>query len=326
MALQTIYVLGQSTPDSYYKEAIEYYQKGQFSKTIELCTKAVAIDAKFSKGFRLRGDAKYSSQDLDGAIQDYTKAIELTPRDAEIYVRRGDAFYLKRTPVPAVADYTTAIDLTYYVDWEKVKGSGIPDSVLRALAPPQLAGIYAKRAIAYTIQSKFVEAGRDLDEAVAYAPKVADHYYTRSWARLYLGNGVGAAQDAEMYLKLNGVKGDYSAYAAIAGYLGNMKIGKVESAKNFMNWHERRGLETNEWSKQVIQFLYGKIKADDLIKLAGSGIDKLTEAHAYVGEVYLFESKPKEAARHLGWVRENGNRDFVEYHLAIAELKRIESQ
>ena len=34
---------------------------------------------------------------------------------------------------------------------------------------------------------------------------------------------------------------------------------------------------------------------------------------------------PAEALPHLHWVRENGNKNFVEYPLALAEIERIEA-
>lgn len=325
VAQQAVYVFGQPNPDSYYLEALEQYNKGQFAKTIELCTKAVAIDPKFVKGYQLRGDARRSAQDDDGAIQDYTRAIELTPTDANLFVKRGKAFISKRTPAPAVADFSSAIDLT----WHTKPVPNVPPMIMRAMAPPQFSGMFALRSSAYTMQLKFQEAARDLDEAVSYGPKVADHYFSRAWSRLYLGNGRGAAEDARIYLNLNGPKGEYAAYAVFAQYLGNAKSGSAGHANNLIvAWDqlkEPNAIATNEWSRKVLKFLAKKITADELIRLAGTDPDKLTEAHTYIGEVDLISSKQKEAVEHFKWVRSNGNKEFIEYYLAIAELLRIES-
>jgi lipoprotein NlpI len=54
--------------------------------------------------------------------------------------------------------------------------------------------------------------------------------------------------------------------------------------------------------------------------------DKLTEAHAYIGLDLSLEGRDEAALTHLKWVRENGNRNFVEYPLALGEIARIEAR
>ena len=50
--------------------------------------------------------------------------------------------------------------------------------------------------------------------------------------------------------------------------------------------------------------------------------DKLTEAHAYIGVIQMIAGTPTPAKVHFEWVKANGNKNFVEYDLAIAELNR----
>ena len=61
--------------------------------------------------------------------------------------------------------------------------------------------------------------------------------------------------------------------------------------------------------------------ADELLALADDN-DKKTEAHAYIGEILLAENKKAEAVEHFIWVKNNGNKTFVEYHISLEELKR----
>jgi lipoprotein NlpI len=51
--------------------------------------------------------------------------------------------------------------------------------------------------------------------------------------------------------------------------------------------------------------------------------DKKTEANAYIGLNLSLSGKGEEAVTYLQWVKENGNRKFVEYALALSELNRI---
>ncbi len=66
------------------------------------------------------------------------------------------------------------------------------------------------------------------------------------------------------------------------------------------------------------------IQEADLFLLATDN-DKLTEAHAYVGLDLSLKGNTEAAFNHLRWVKENGNKNFVEYALALTEIERLES-
>ncbi len=55
---------------------------------------------------------------------------------------------------------------------------------------------------------------------------------------------------------------------------------------------------------------------------AAADNDQQTEAHAYVGVVLWLSDAAEKAKEHLVWVRDNGNRDFIEYDLAVLLLRR----
>jgi hypothetical protein len=73
-------------------------------------------------------------------------------------------------------------------------------------------------------------------------------------------------------------------------------------------------------SPQVPSFLRGEMSADALLSLADDG-DKKTEAYAYIGLQLSLSGRGPEAIPYLQWVIENGKKKFVEYTLAISELK-----
>ncbi|MEN3336863.1 MAG: hypothetical protein V7647_539 [Acidobacteriota bacterium] len=64
------------------------------------------------------------------------------------------------------------------------------------------------------------------------------------------------------------------------------------------------------------------MSADQLFEIAASNNDR-TEAHAYVGMDLLLKGHPEDARRHFEWVRDYGNKRFIEYTLALAELGRM---
>lgn len=80
--------------------------------------------------------------------------------------------------------------------------------------------------------------------------------------------------------------------------------------------------DTNRWPYPVIRYLRDEITTQELLTLATDG-DKKTEAQAYVGMDLSLAGKQDEALIYLQWVKENGNKNFVEYSLALSEIDRI---
>jgi lipoprotein NlpI len=80
--------------------------------------------------------------------------------------------------------------------------------------------------------------------------------------------------------------------------------------------------DTSGWPYPVIEYLRGKLTTEALLALA-TDRDKQTEAHAYIGMDMSLKGEREGAIAHLRWVLENGNRDFIEYPLAVAELNRL---
>jgi lipoprotein NlpI len=78
------------------------------------------------------------------------------------------------------------------------------------------------------------------------------------------------------------------------------------------------------WPYPIITYLRGELAADALVAMAGNNNDRLTEAHGYIGMDELLKDQKEEAVSHFKWVREHGNKNFVEYILATIELSRIE--
>jgi len=82
--------------------------------------------------------------------------------------------------------------------------------------------------------------------------------------------------------------------------------------------------DTSDWPYPVIEYLQQKLTAEELLARATDN-DKQTEAHAYIGLALSLNGEREAALEHLRWVRENGNRNFVEYPLALSELARLEA-
>ena len=64
------------------------------------------------------------------------------------------------------------------------------------------------------------------------------------------------------------------------------------------------------------------MKAEQLLALAVDK-SKLTEAHAYIGEMALLAADRPGAKLHFQWVRDNGGQGSPAADLAFWELKRL---
>jgi hypothetical protein len=52
----------------------------------------------------------------------------------------------------------------------------------------------------------------------------------------------------------------------------------------------------------------------------------MTEARTYLGLALAATGERQEAMKHLQWVKEHGNKSFVEFPAAAAELRRLEQE
>ena len=188
---------------------------------------------------------------------------------------------------------------------------------------PDVARPYSDLAYAYLNIGRDEQAVEAFDHATRIDPRNPYIYRTRSYVYLRLARGSLAASDALAYLRRQGWHDEHSGYMALAAYFGFRQAKQTTlAAKNLEEASSKLG---TEWPYQLILYLQHKITAGDVLALATDN-EKLTEAHAYIGLELSLNGMREEALAHLQWVRENGDKDFVEYPLAITELRRIAAQ
>jgi tetratricopeptide (TPR) repeat protein len=301
--------------------------------------------ADFDKAIQLYGDSPkaflaYFNRGLlrcsqgcsELAFADYNKAIQLNPNFAEAYVERGSIYDIKRRFDLAVADYNKALQLkpdlprAYNgLGWVKQQQGlfelAIADYTTAIRLDPNYATAYCNRGVAYAEIGEYDRAIADDTKALELDPNLNDEIYrSRALAYFYKNDNENAYRDTVVYLKRNGIKGDGAPYGIMIGYLALRKTGGTSRGETFLRgWLKL--LKPADWSTQVLKYFDGQMTAAELLALANDN-DKQTEAHAYIGEILLSESKKEEAFEHFVWVRNNGNKTFVEYHIAIEELKR----
>lgn len=149
-------------------------------------------------------------------------------------------------------------------------------------------------------------------------------YFSTAEANLNLGSGDVAAEAARKYIDLQTWSDPNAPYAALMSYFGYRKASRDQEAQKMLAEAFTR-TDAKSWPASIIQYLRGDINEKDLLALATDN-DKMTEARAYVGMNLTLQRRLDAARPHLEWVVKNGNRDFIEYTLAQAELRRLTSR
>lgn len=186
---------------------------------------------------------------------------------------------------------------------------------------PGVAQTYSDLGYSYLNLGRDREAIEAFKQATRLDYKNPYLYRSRSYVYLRLAEGTLAASDARMYLRLQGWQDDHSPYMALVLHFGLRQSKQATPAGNILAEASAK-LTVSEWPYPVIHYLQRKVTAPELLALATDN-DKLTEAHAYIGLDLSLSGSREEALPHLHWVRENGNKNFIEYPLALAEIERL---
>ena len=91
-----------------YNEARKAYGSADYSKVIEITSKAIGADPKSAKSYALRGKAKKDMGDLDNAMADANKAIQIDPKLGEAYAIRAQINEIMGDMKKADEDYSSA--------------------------------------------------------------------------------------------------------------------------------------------------------------------------------------------------------------------------
>lgn len=249
-------------------------------------------DDAYSEGMRLA-----KSGLLKEAIEAFDKAIRLKPTYAEAYAARGNMRNLLVQNERAIQDFDEAIRLN-----------------------PQYTEAYYNRANAYMDSGQLEKALKDYDATVALNASHAEALYNRALVYVLLARGE-AATDARLYLSMKGWKEERSMYIVLIGYLGHRYARNEEEARKLLE-EAKTECDPAVWPYPIVRHLLGELSAQALLNLATDD-DKKTEAQAYAGINLSLSGKPEEAITHLRWVKDHGNKGFVEYAIAAAEFNRL---
>lgn len=306
-----------------------------FSKQLEYAKELQSAQLSEAQINYYLGDLLMRQRRLDEAEARLRKAVELDPKFAPGYVSLGIVRQLQGKPDEAVKLMRAAIEsdpnnyLSHFYHGYVLRQSAQHDEAVKAYQQaiklnPEGARAFAELGYTYLSLGKDEEALAAFKESMRLDPKNPYNYRTRSYLLLRLARGVLAASDAINYIRRQGWRDSHSAYMAVAANLGFrlQRRDNPYAAKVLEDAAAR--LDAADWPYPVIRYLRREITAEKLLELATDN-DKLTEAHAYVGLDLSLAGSADAALTHLRWVRENGNKNFVEYPLALEEIKRLEA-
>jgi tetratricopeptide (TPR) repeat protein len=159
-------------------------------------------------------------------------------------------------------------------------------------------------------------------KAIKINPSFPDSYYNRFMANYRLGKEEELTADAERYLSLKEWRGHLSIYLSLVRIIRDRKQSGEDAARARLA-EALEKCESKLWPYPILRYLRGDFSAENLFQ-QDNDHDHLTESRAYVG-LYLSAAGQSDAALpHLRWVRESGNKELVEYALALVELTRLE--
>ena len=214
------------------------------------------------------------------------------------------------------ARYWLAHDLTSTDRGSEAMGMSMAAASLNSQSPDAWLQV-SVAALSLGLQSQ-------ADEAMAKARAISP---SPSWLflraqRLWTTGGYSnLVKDIDAYVHDIGADADTASYAAFLGVLASWRLQQPERAGALLA-AVGPGSDPTGWTAVVTQFFKGSLPPRSFLERA-RGRGQQTEAHAYVGIKAAIDGHREEAVQHLQWVEEQGNRLFIEYNLAVAELKRI---
>lgn len=222
---------------------------------------------------------------------------KLKAKDVTEYFARGCAWAEVSESDKAIADISQAI---------KMK--------------PDFRAAYLARGAAEQACGRNEDACRDMSKALELDPECVQALLGRAYSNLGLGKAKEALKDAQSIIALTETPDSDRIYAQIIGSIACRILKDEKGAAALINDAAAQST-ADVWPGPIIRFLQHKISEEDFKKQA-LGYSRATEVLFYLAMDQSINGKTKDALENLRWVKENGDRTFYEYPVAIAILER----
>jgi predicted Zn finger-like uncharacterized protein len=307
-------------------------KKKQWDKAEADFTHALKLNPARPDIYQQRGVSRGKQGNREGALADFTAALQLDPHNVSLFYQRGRLLFESGDLKGAQTNLDQALAIapellplhTFRIKILLCEGDrdGALAAAERLVAlQPKSADALACRAGVHAWRGEEEKALADYTAALTADPKSVVVHLLRGWLHFCAGREDEAAKDAEAGLKLGGRRHDHAPYLAILAHCARRRQHPNEARRDTAEAMSKKG--ENNWPEPVLRYLHADMSAEELSRAAADN-DQRTESHAYVGVVLWLSGDDAKAREQLQWVRDNGNRDFIEYDLAVLLLHRLE--
>lgn len=315
--------------------AVAFIEKHQMTVALDEATRAIELDPRNYFPHYLQGYAQRALRRYPEAIAAFKESVALNPNNFAPYAEMGNAYLDMFRYAEAAEALQQAVKLapndantwnTYAIAQYRSgqREAGIESLKKAVTLNPNLSVAYLNLGRWYHQMGRYEDAAQNLSELIRIAPRLPDAYFERSLDYFYLGRGEAAATDAMKFLELTDWHSERAGYMVVTAALGYRIAGRPEEAQRVLQLSAKRS-DTAGWPYRIISYLNGEMSGDALLSMAANNNDRLTEAHAYVAMDLMLRDQRQAATQHFEWVREHGNKAFVEYTLAGIALEKIKT-
>lgn len=278
-----------------------YLQRGEFNRAIADFDRAVAADPHAAMPYNHRGFAKRKRGELEAALADYDVAVELAPDRPEGYLGRGMARWEQNRLDAALQDFSRAL----------------------ALAPESVAAL-ANRGAVWRQLGDLERALADFEQALRLAPEDPNVHRNRAIAYAVAGDDVAAVIDYDIAVR-HGKTAPDRDYTVLLALLPAHRAGRLEP---FQHHLDRIVVRHADWPYPIVRFYRGEIDARALLEATATedarvALGRRCEAYYFLGARVLMDGRLRDAADYFDKVLATGLTSYIEYALAVAELKRL---
>ena len=287
-----------SDAQSQYYEGDLLFRLGQLSEAKVFLEKSIALDSKLSESQVSLGVVRMAERQEAEAEKLFKSAIEVDNNNYLAHFYYAGMLAANEKYDDAITHYKQAINLN-----------------------PEMGSFYSDLGIAYLRTGNEEEALRTFEKGGNVDRKQSSLYRSAAYLHFRRGNAEAAAGDAYNYIRVEGWRDEHSQYMFLLWYFSLRQVKKDEFAKTKLVDAVAQS-DPTDWPYPVLQYLNASLSLTDLIAQAKTN-DEQTEAHAYAGLDLSLKGERDAALEHLRWVRDNGNRRFVEYEMSLAEIARL---
>lgn len=277
-----------------------YSRDHQMEAAIDDFSTFLKMRPKSSSAFRARASAYAELHRFDLATHDYDRAVDIDPDQPASYIARGNFRSQIGEDSEALADFDKALQLY-----------------------PAAADAYSGRAYVFIQQGKMKQAVAAFDKALTYDEKASYVLGGRASAYQILGDDDSALRDYAKAVEYE----PGEPFIRLLWLVEQARAGKAAEAKQgFADF--AADARYDDWPRALAQCLAGQIDAAALERIAGQGSDYDKQAHAfdrdfYLGQAALIAGDLAGAKKRLQAVVDTGDRQYIEYNIAAADLARV---